>query len=89
MATQPPVWALPATFLSGKSAAVGIAIINTLSICGGFVGPWWMGKAYDITGSYQRGLLTLVIPVLMASAIILATRRHSKTHLHRAVVPGN
>lgn len=89
MATQPPVWALPATFLNGKAAAVGIAIINTLSICGGFVGPWWMGQAYDITGSYQRGLLALVIPVLIAAAIILIARQHSKTHrnAHRAIPP--
>lgn len=83
MALQPPVWALPSSMLHGKPAAVGIATINTVSICGGFVGPWWIGRAYDITGSYQRGLLTLVIPTLIASAIILVARRYSKAEIAR------
>ena len=83
MATQPPVWALPSSILHGKPAAVGIATINSMSICGGFAGPWWIGHAHDITGSYQRGLLTLVVPLLAASAIILVARRYSKAELAR------
>ena len=78
MATQPPVWALPAAFLHGKSAAVGIAVINTMSILGGFIGPWWLGVAHDKTGTYQRGVLTLVIPTLAACILLLAARRCSK-----------
>jgi ACS family tartrate transporter-like MFS transporter len=81
MATQPPVWALPTNFLHGKPAAVGIATINTMSICGGFVGPWWIGVAHDLTGTYSRGLLTLVLPLLAASGIILIARRYSKAEL--------
>lgn len=77
---QPPAWALPSTFLHGKSAAIGIAAVNTVAICGGFVGPWWLGIAHDLTGSYQRGLLTLAVPALVGSAIILVIRRHSKAH---------
>jgi ACS family tartrate transporter-like MFS transporter len=78
MATQPPSWILPTTFLHGKSAAVGIAVINTISIFGGFVGPWWLGVARDLTGNYQRGLLTLIVPLIAASAIILIIRRYSR-----------
>jgi ACS family tartrate transporter-like MFS transporter len=78
MAIQPPLWALPAAFLRGKSAAVGVAVINTMSILGGFIGPWWLGVAHDKTGTYQRGVLTLILPTLAACAFLLAARRCSK-----------
>jgi ACS family tartrate transporter-like MFS transporter len=74
-ATQGPLWAIPATFLSGRSAAAGIAAINMIGIVGGFIGPYWMGFARDLTGDYQRGLLTLALPMLIASAIMVHLRR--------------
>jgi ACS family tartrate transporter-like MFS transporter len=74
-ATQGPLWAIPATFLSGRSAAAGIAAINMIGIVGGFIGPYWMGFARDLTGDYQRGLLTLALPMLIATAIMLYLRR--------------
>lgn len=77
MAWQPPGWALPSGFLSGKSAAAGIAGINTIAMCGGFVGPWWLGVAADHLGGYQHGLLGLAIPALLAGGIILWVRRIS------------
>ena len=73
-ATAGPSWAIPSTFLTGKSAAAGIATANTIAIIGGFVGPYWMGLAKDFTGNYQRGLLTLSIPALAASVILLYMR---------------
>lgn len=77
-AIQGPVWTLPPSFLSGKSAAAGIAAINTMAICGGFVGPWWMGLSAEATRSHQRGLLMLAIPALAASGILLWVRQYSK-----------
>src|SRR5580692_11618247 len=74
-ATGGPVWTIPSTFLTGKSAAAGIATANMIAIIGGFVGPYWMGLAKDFTGNYQRGLLTLAIPSLAAAAILLNMRR--------------
>ncbi len=73
-ATAGPSWAIPSTFLTGKSAAAGIATANTIAIIGGFVGPYWMGLAKDFTGNYQRGLLTLSIPSVVAAAILLYMR---------------
>ncbi|HEX4642160.1 MAG TPA: MFS transporter [Candidatus Acidoferrales bacterium] len=73
-ATAGPSWAIPTTFLTGKSAAAGIATANTIAIIGGFVGPYWMGLAKDFTGNYQRGLLTLAIPSFTAAAILLYMR---------------
>src|SRR5205085_4254753 len=55
-AMQGPLWAIPGAFLSGRSAAAGIAAINTIGILGGWLGPSWMGFARDLTGDFQRGL---------------------------------
>ena len=70
-ATAAPVWAIPSSFLTGKSAAAGIAAVNTIAILGGFVGPYWMGLAKDWTGNYQSGLLTMAAPELIGAAIVL------------------
>jgi ACS family tartrate transporter-like MFS transporter len=56
--------------------------MNTIGILGGFVGPYWMGIAKDLTGNYQRGLLTMAPPMLTAAAIMLYLR-----HLAHAPAP--
>lgn len=76
-AMQGPLWAIPAAFLSGRSAAAGIAAINMIGILGGFVGSYWMGFARDLTGNYQRGLLTMTLPMLTAALIMLYLRRRA------------
>jgi ACS family tartrate transporter-like MFS transporter len=73
-AMQGPVYTLPASFLSGRLPAIGYGVVSTLAIGGGFVGPYWMGRARDLTGDYQRGLMTLAVPSLLAAGLILALR---------------
>jgi ACS family tartrate transporter-like MFS transporter len=73
--TQGIFFAIPSSSLKGKSAAAGIAAITTIGIVGGFTGPYWMGLMKDLTGNYQRGLITLVVPGLVAAAIMLVVRR--------------
>ena len=74
-ATAGPSWAIASSFLTGKSAAAGIATANTIAIVGGFLGPYWMGRAKDFTGNYQSGMLTLAIPAIVGAAIVLVMRR--------------
>jgi ACS family tartrate transporter-like MFS transporter len=38
-----PIWSLPNEFLTGFSAAAGIAFINSVGNLGGFIGPYAMG----------------------------------------------
>ena len=76
---QGPLLALATSFLHGKSAAAGIAAMNTVGMLGGFLGPYAMGLAKDYTGSYQPGLLMLVIPTLVAGATVLMMRLQSRT----------
>jgi MFS transporter, ACS family, tartrate transporter len=76
-ATAGPSWAIASSFLTGRSAAAGIATANTIAIVGGFLGPYWMGRAKDFTGNYQSGLLTLAIPALAGAAILLFMRHQA------------
>jgi ACS family tartrate transporter-like MFS transporter len=73
-----PLLAIPSTFLKGKTMAAGIAAMNTVGMIGGFVGPYWMGIAKDLTGDYQRGLLTLTLPSLAGAGIMMLMRRDAQ-----------
>jgi ACS family tartrate transporter-like MFS transporter len=47
-----PVWALPNQFLTGYSAAAGIALINSVGNLGGFAGPYMIGLLATKTGTF-------------------------------------
>src|SRR2546430_6563451 len=51
-----PFWALPSEFLTGFSAAAGIALINSVGNLGGFAGPYLIGTVATRTGSLYAGL---------------------------------
>ncbi len=69
-AAQGPVLTLPAKFLTGRTAAIGYAAMTAIGIPGGFLGPVCMGWARDLTGDYQRGLLLLTIPSMIAASLV-------------------
>jgi ACS family tartrate transporter-like MFS transporter len=77
MSMQGPFWSIATRFLHGRAAAAGIAIVNTIGILGGFVGPYWMGIAKDLTGDYRRGLLTMAVPMLVGAGIMMYLRFRS------------
>jgi MFS transporter, ACS family, tartrate transporter len=58
-AVPPLFWPLPSTFLTGSSAAAGIAAINSIGNLSGFGGPYMMGYLKDLTGNFTAGLLIL------------------------------
>lgn len=68
----PVFWTLPTSFLSGASAAAGIAIINSIGNLSGFAGPFAMGYIKDTYGSFNPGLLLIAAFVLLAMVIVLA-----------------
>jgi ACS family tartrate transporter-like MFS transporter len=49
-----PFWALPSGFLTGFSAAAGLALINSVGNLSGFVGPYAIGTISRTTGSLPR-----------------------------------
>lgn len=70
MSAQGPALAVPTQFLAGRSAAAGIAMMNTITMFSGFVGPFWMGVMKDATGSYQAGLRGLALPALISAGFM-------------------
>jgi sugar phosphate permease len=49
-------WTIPSGFLSGASAAGGLAAISAVGIIGGFVSPWFIGYLRDVTGAFRWGM---------------------------------
>ena len=73
-----PFWSLPNEFLTGSSAAVGIALINSFGNIGGFVGPYAMGAINKRTGSFHGGLLLASISLFVSATLILMLRKSTK-----------
>ena len=69
-AVPPMFWPLPASFLTGASAAAGIAAINSLGNLSGFAGPFAMGYLKDMTGNFTAGLLLLAGCALIGAIVV-------------------
>ena len=67
-----PVWAMPSMFLTGASAAAGIALINSMGNLGGFVAPLVVGWLKDRWGSYAGGLYVVGAMCALSAVVILA-----------------
>lgn len=75
-----PFWALPNEFLTGISAAAGIALINSVANLGGFFGPYAIGAMSSWTGSMYRGLALAGIPLLVSAILVLLLPREARVH---------
>ena len=73
--TLGPFWALPTAFLTGRAAAGGVALVNSVANIGGFVGPTLMGYLRDATGTFTAGLWLLAAALLAGAAIALLLPR--------------
>jgi MFS transporter, ACS family, tartrate transporter len=66
-----PFWAMPSEFLTGFSAASGIALINATGNLGGFAGTAVVGFISQKTGSLAGGLAFAGICMLVSAALVL------------------
>jgi MFS transporter, ACS family, tartrate transporter len=73
-----PFWSLPNEFLTGFSAAAGIALVNSIGNLGGFVGPYAMGAMSRRTGSLRGGLVFAGISLFASAMLILALRKRTE-----------
>jgi MFS family permease len=71
-------WPLPASFMTGASAAAGIAAINSLGNLSGFAGPFAMGYLKDLTGNFTVGLLLLAGCAVIGAAVVVSLRIDAK-----------
>ena len=69
--TLGPFWALPTAFLTGRAAAGGVALVNSVANIAGFAGPTLMGYMRDVTGSFTAGLWLLAGALTAGAAIVL------------------
>ncbi len=76
---KPPIWAMPTQFLTGASAATGIAAINSIGNLGGFAGPTLIGLIKESTGSFEGGLYAVAAMLVLSAVLVpLLARRNAK-----------
>ncbi|MBE3588332.1 MAG: MFS transporter [Thermoanaerobacteraceae bacterium] len=69
-----PFWSFANLFFSGGTAAVGIAVINSIGNLGGFLGPYALGYMTKLTGSTKAGLYFLSAAMLVGFLLVLLLR---------------
>lgn len=77
-AFKSPFWAVPNLFLTRSTAAISIAVINSIGNLGGFVGPYAIGLVKDSTGSALAGLYFLAALLFISFAMMMAMRLRSE-----------
>lgn len=71
---QSILFAVPASRLAGVALAGGLALVNTLGILGGFLGPYVMGLLESRTGTPLSGLWFVIALVSIGAVISLRLR---------------
>jgi ACS family tartrate transporter-like MFS transporter len=66
-----PFWALPCEFLTGLSAASGIALVTSIANLSGFVGPYAVGLMQQRTGNLRGSLVLAGIALLVFATLLL------------------
>jgi ACS family tartrate transporter-like MFS transporter len=74
-----PFWAMATARMKGSSAAVAIAVINSLANLGGYFGPWILGLVRSADGGFAAGLLTIAVVLALSgiTALIVRGSAHS------------
>ena len=67
---QATYWAIPSGFLTGRAAAVGLALIVSIGNLGGFAGPYAIGYLRESTKGFTVPLLT-ISAVLLLGAVVM------------------
>jgi len=70
-----PVYSLPPEMLKTKNVGLGFGVISTCSSIGLFVAPYLVGKARDLTGSYNWSFVLISVFFFLITVSIFFTRR--------------
>ena len=73
-----PFFTLPSEFLSGSSAASGIALINSIANIGAFVGPYTVGAITGKTRSFSGGMAFGGASLLLSATLALLLPRKAR-----------
>jgi len=64
-------WAIPPTYLSKEAAPVGIALVSSIGVIGGFVSPTLLGFIKSHTGSLDYGIYAVAGIMVIGGLITL------------------
>lgn len=64
-------WNLPTAILGGAAAAAGIALINSFANLAGFLGPYLVGYAKQLSGNTESAVWLMVIVLVVGGLLIL------------------
>jgi len=73
-----PFWASPSEFLTGFSAAAGIALINSVGALSGFAGPYMIGAVAMRTGNLYAGLALAGVPLFLSAILVVLLPRKAR-----------
>ena len=73
-----PFWALPSEFLTGFSAAAGIALINSVGNLSQLAGPYMIGAIAMRTGNLYAGLALVGVPLFLSAALVLLVPKRAR-----------
>ena len=80
LSVLPVFWTLPTAFLTGASAAAGIALINSIGNLAGFLSPYMVGLIKDATGNTTLALYVLAASMVLGAVVtFFVTRRKVQT----------
>ncbi|MBE7209548.1 MAG: MFS transporter [Gluconacetobacter diazotrophicus] len=71
----PTFWSFPPRFLSGRAAASGIALINTVGNIAGLTGPWLTGWLKVATGGYEASMCIVGGFMALSGLVVFALAR--------------
>lgn len=67
-------WAIPSELFTGRAAAGGIALVNSIGLLGGFFSPVLIGSVRSLTGSVEHGLLVTAAIQVVGALVLLRLR---------------
>ena len=70
-AALPIFWSVPPSYLTGKTAAAGIAFISSIGITSGIVSPWVIGQIRTTTGSMDLAVYLLAGLLLLSGLALM------------------
>jgi MFS family permease len=70
-----PIYSLPPEILKTENVGLGFGVISTCSSVGLFVAPYLVGKAKDLTGSYNWSFILISVFFFLIAIFIFLTHR--------------
>jgi MFS family permease len=80
-------WAVPSSFLTGRAAAGGIAMIVSIGNLGGFAGPYMIGFVRDLSGGFTAPLVAVGCALLFGATLMIVFGRVVRRDAIPAALP--